>query len=324
MAVIPTADARGRAANRLYSAAMAAKRLSFWLLLGLLACTGSPEAAAPMGREAFDTSGIALGNFGQDAATQRRVLHMSLGESAARLGALRYNATSSFVFSRGGEDVEQRDTAMAIIDSKGNYQVRLQTPRSQIEVYLVDDATYIRQDRGQLRKKSRREVDAEQWLHLAASGLPETLLIFHPRLQFSEPQTTRYAGREALHFRMSLSDVGAQPGPTTKTALPPPRLPVAPPSKWRELARPLSLSGEMWLDRRTGVVLGAKVAGRVEIADRDVRPTQLEVAFESALRDLGTATVGKVPPHVPEFRREVPVRDFLSFFRDHLPPPAEP
>jgi hypothetical protein len=93
---------------------------------------------------------------------------------------------------------------------------------------------------------------------------------------------------------------------------------------WRELAHPLSVAGNLWLDAETGAVLKAEVEGRLDISDRQVRATQLTVRYSGVVTRVGEVTSIKVPPSIPEYRRTPPPRDLLAFFREHLPaPPPE-
>jgi hypothetical protein len=269
------------------------------------------------GRKAYDVSPIDITRFATDPAVRRRVLHMPFGEAAERLGSLRFHAESDFDFTRGGDTYEQRDVYGVRQDPSGNFHVHLVTPVSEVEFALVGEDVYVRHDRGKLRMKPRREVDTETWTELAFSSVHQSLDLFRPRLAFVDPQPDEIAGRAATRVRLALAE-----GPTAEAARPATSiLPVGPPARWRELATPLDLSGTLWLDTATGVVLRVELKGRVEVADREVRPTQLTVSYRATVSEIGEVTEIPVGEAIDEYRRTVPPRDDLAFFRDLLPPP---
>lgn len=317
MSALPASHHRGCQFAR--SALLGGALLSGAFFAAVTGCDhGASETPAfRPGRMVYNTDPIDLNDFAPSLTTQRRVLHMQFGEAAARLGSLRFKAQSEMSFRRGNDSYEQRDDFLAEQDASGNFHVKLGTPRGQVEVYLVGESFFVRQDQGRLRNKPRREVEAEAWCDLAFASLRQSLELFRPGLTFNAAGAEDVGGRPAVHYRLSLGE------PPQTEALPPPPvvLPVSPPAKWRELARPLDLKGSLWVDSQTGVVLKADISGRLEIADRDVRPTQLTVRYRGAMEAIGKVEPLEAPPSVPEYRREAPPRDLLSFFRDHLPPP---
>lgn len=302
--------------------------LAFWVTVVILctACSGGADERPPFrsGRPSYDTTPFDLTGFADDRDLQYRILSMPFGEAAARLGSLRFDAVSNFEFSRGGEIYEQRDTSAVQQDVEGNFHIKLETPTSQVEFYLAGEDVYVRLDRGQLRKKARREVETEATCEIAFAAIHQTLDLFRPRLLFVDATPSDIDGRPVMRYSLALGKAG-QPSPAVSTdgsAYPGSNLlPVAPPPRWRELARPLDVNGKIWIDRPTGVVLKSEVRGRFEIPDRDVRPTQLTLAFSAAISKIGAVNSVEVPNSIPESRRRAPPRDLLSFFRDHLPAP---
>src|SRR4051794_32235276 len=90
--------------------------------LALPACNRPrPGANRPgTGRAPYDRSAIDVNAFGTDPTVRRRVLHMPFGEAAARLGALRFEAKSSLVFSRSGQEYEETDNYRLAADPQGD------------------------------------------------------------------------------------------------------------------------------------------------------------------------------------------------------------
>ncbi len=296
------------------------------LVTGCASESGGDVAPGRPGQD-YDTRPIDVTAFPADPGVVQRVLDMPFGEAAARLGSLAFEGRSHVVFSRGAEEYEQHDVYRARQDSRGDLHAVLDTPASQVEVYLVGETLYIRHDKGHLRMKSRRDVDSEPWSEIAFGSWQQSLALFGRRIGLSDPTPDSAAGREAVRYRIALVDTG---GAVAWPLARPPhfRLPVAAPARWREQATPLDLRGQLWLDTASGVVTRLSMSGRLEVADRAVRPTELTVHFEGVVSDVGKVAAVKPPSAVPEIRREKRDPDPLSFFREHLdelpPKPAAP
>src|SRR5262249_50034832 len=96
------------------------------------------------------------------------------------------------------------------------------------------------------------------------------------------------------------------------------------PTRWRELAKPLDVEGKLWVDAGSGVIVRSELAGRFEVADRDVRPTQVRFNFRSTLDHVGTLAEIVRPQHtVPEYKPTPPPYEELTFFKDQLPRPDD-
>jgi hypothetical protein len=260
------------------------------------------------------SSPIDLRAFPGDPAVAAHILRMSFAEAATRLGSLSFEARTFFVFNRAGVDREQTHIGRVTQDASGNFYVLSDTGPSQVELYLVGDSVYVRQDKGHLRHKARPEA-VGAWRDLVWSSLRESLGLFAPHLRFIDARDETAAGRLVWRYRIALAPEG-EPG----IPLPPasPSLPLSPTSRWRELARPLSATGSLWLDAATGVPMRLKLDGRLEVADRDVRPTQLTVRYDGAVSSAGRVKPISPPESIPELERTPPVEDPISFFRPEL------
>jgi hypothetical protein len=289
------------------------------------------DANAPPADHAPDATAIDLTRLSSDWGTQQRVLRRPFAEIANRLGALRFEAKTRFVFSRGGQEHEQQDAYALTHDATGNVHVLLDTQKSSLEFYLMPGTLYVRHDRGQLRRRPRHDLDTESWCDLAFAPLPQILEPFGRRVRFLAPRPAKVLGRDALRVKLGLAPQDGAVGQdgSSESAAPAENLPRAAPAslpvpalaRWRELAEPLGLEGRLWIDSATAVVLRAQIKGRIEIADRRVRPTQLSLSYDGAMTAIGD--VPQVKPlgkAVDEFTRGPADRDLLGFFRDHLEP----
>ncbi len=272
--------------------------------------SGAEGAAGDGARAPID-----LAAFPQDPAVAARVLRMPFDEAAQRLGSLSFEARSFFAFNRGGEEREQTHLGKVTQDSTGNFHVLADTGPSQVELYLIGESVYIRQDKGHLRRKARREANVEAWREVVWSSMQQSLGLFAPQLRFIDPRPDSAAGRQAVRYRIALAPEGE-----SGLQLPPAAedLPVAPTSRWRELARPLAATGSLWVDSATGTMLKLKLEGRLEVADRDVRPTQVSIRYDGAVSKPGAVAEVTAPESVAEYERTPPPADPLSFFKAEL------
>lgn len=302
-----------------------ARRHALWalalpLLAGPISCQsqgGSNDANPTVPQNGADLAD----RFADDAQAQRDVLAMSFIEAARRLGSLRFEASSSFVFSRSGSDVEQVDSYVVVRDAHDNFRVELTTPQSSIELHRIADEVYVRYDKGHLRHKPMRDVDVESLCDLAFSSLPQSLQIFDGLLVLGTPEPTKLGGRATVRVPLLAAREPAPSLPLPSLARPP-HLPATSAGAWRTMSRPLDVRGALWIDKATGVVTRAEIDGRVEIADRQVRPTQLTFRYHALASHIGSVPTLTTPTARPEFRRQrPPPADLLSFFRDKLPAP---
>ena len=291
-------------------------RLRLVVLAAALAGGCRDHAARPIGaRSGVFASTINVAVFPQDAAVAASILRMPFDEVAERLGSLSFEARSFFVFNRGGEEREQTHLGRLTQDASGNFYVFSDTGPSQLELYLIGESVLVRQDKGNLRKKPRREANTEFWRELVWSSVRQSLGVFSPRLRFVDPRPDTAAGHQATRYRVALApegEVGVEIPPEAA------ELPKSPTSRWRELARPLALSGSMWIDAATGVMLKVKIEGRLEVADRDVRPTQVTLRFDAAVTKPGTVAAITAPEGITEYERTPPPGDPIGFFRADL------
>lgn len=305
---------------------MAPHKALLALLTVLLApaCSDPKPAASKTAGPVYDNAPIDASAFGTDATAAARTLFMPFGAAAQRLGSVAFESRTYFVFGRGGDEYEQNNTAKVRQDSQGNFHVLLDTGTSQVELYLKGEDVFVREDQGNLRQKARRDVRTDSWTDIAWSSIHQSLTLFAPQLRFGKAERETAVGRPALRYALQLvpEGEGIALDPQLAGGLAP--LPVPPPARWREIKKPLSVTGNIWIDEATGVVLKVKLEGRLEIPDRDVRPTQLLVRYEGAVKDIGKVGVINVPKSVPEYVRTPPPVDPISFFRSELPPEEDP
>lgn len=266
----------------------------------------------------FDTSAIRIDAFADDPGVRHRIIAMPFGEAAARLGSLHFESRTHFAFTQAqGHSYEQSDKASVHYDSVGNVHVVSATPAAQLELITAGDKVFVRYDTGQLRQKTRRDVDIDELPEKAFAGIHQMLNLF-ANVAYVDAHPDTLGGRRVTRYR--LKNDGSQ-APDAPAAVPPSgvRLPAAPPGRWREEARPLDLAGTLAIDAQTGVLLEAELDGRLEIRDAAVRTTILVVHHSHAVSEAGSAGNVRAPTrYIAEFRRPIRPRDPLAFFRENL------
>lgn len=294
-------------------------------LLFVLACSEpAPPAANSRIKRDYDTSSMNVESLAENPSLQRRILAMPVGEVVARLGSFTFKGRSFFSFSRGTQENSQADTYEAHVDGEQNFRVKVDTGETQVEAYVVGEEMFVRQNLGHIRSKPNRDATTvEKWAELAWTSQRSALEPFFGRVVLLDEGSESLDGRSAQRFSLSLGPV-TDAGKQVVDGLPPNALPVAAPSGWRENASPRGLSGTLWVDVESGVIVKSKFEGRLEISDEKVRPTQLNLRYEGALANIGVAPTVKAPADArPEYVRTPRPVDQLSFFRSELPKPDE-
>ena len=264
---------------------------------------------------------LAVENFHSDENVQHRILNLTFQETRARLSSLVFEAESTMTFRRGEDNWEQQDHYEAAADALGQQRIILSTPEHHVEAHLLGSTLYIAQDNGKIREKDARGLELTDWGELAYSSLAQALSPFRPRLKFSPPSNVEVGERAALRFKLELTD--ALPEQPIK-ALPTQGRPIRIPALWRELTRPTDIEGYITIDRDTGVILRSKITGKLEISDREVHPTQLVLAYESGITEIGNSEPLTKPKRTsPEVSRKAPLSKPLHFFRKQLKKQAD-
>jgi hypothetical protein len=247
-----------------------------------------------------------------------RVPHRRVGES---LGPHVFHATSSVdVTVTGGNEPEAHEkldvTARieyadgqrfrALVESSGDHGR---------EIILVDGHLYLRPRHGAFhRRPATDEHEPAGWRDDIYAELAGHLELLAPGLSVRDGGAADVAGRPARRIELSRAET-------------PRELPAAasPQRAWRSTVEVESLSGEIFLDRETGVPLRARLEG-VAHARRDQRLVRMHVVVEHAIEAIGQAVAIAPPPEeqwvdTPVRSREVAERERLL---EDIAQPARP
>ncbi|HLT31611.1 MAG TPA: hypothetical protein VK013_16355 [Myxococcaceae bacterium] len=259
-----------------------------------------PPLVITAAAEALDAQQLA-----EDPALAQRVLDMDAAEVVERLGP--HVATSKLTFEWTGaeEPIRLEETRKIIAGSggvSGDFQVVLDNSRDQgLEVLRKDNGVYARNRYGRFRQRLRDRGMAERVRSEVQGVVRDMNVLFNARLALSPKGTETFEGRQTHRYDLSLAS--EKPALPEQVKLPEPLEPKggqAPGSLLRQRFRtartPVSVSGSIWVDAQTAVILQAKVDGRLRVPGEEGQPTtELSVSVRSALSDIGKEPTIEVP-----------------------------
>jgi hypothetical protein len=261
-----------------------------------------------------------IGAFPESLEVQEYLVRKTAKSLGDIVGAFKIMANARYEFTRNSESHIQEDTYELTQDTQGHFHLKIVTPLHSIELYHVGEHVYVRHDRGLLRQKRQQVLDLAVWTDLVSSSLGDALEVFRPYLFFAESTQSTYQKRQIRRFSILLNGSAqnddSSPMPPVRPSLL--ALPIAPMARWRKEAKPTDLEGSIVVDEDTALILSAKLKGKLDVMDRDVRPTQVLLTYTYKLLDLGKPQKIRVPSHVEEFSRVPPPGDPLQFFRAYL------
>lgn len=285
------------------------------LALAALACQDPVDKAAkqrifspedPPKVVASAAESLAAENLADDSRVARRVLGMEAAEVTERLGPHRYQASVSFEWA-GGEGTfpvkltEKRTLVAGPGGVAGDFSGSLENSRDQgLDVIRVGGKVYARSRYGKFRQRLRDRGMAERTRLELTGALRDVDRLFSGRLRLTSEGSATYQGRTAWRYAVSLA---AEPSKDAVGATPAsgsPELPalLEPKGGRDETTRrraaffaqrtPRSLSGEVWVDARSSVVLKARMDGRLGVpATAEGGAAELRMTVEVALSEIG-------------------------------------
>ncbi len=247
-----------------------------------------------------------------DFVIARRVLEMGAAETTERIGAHTYNATVSWEWAQVGRTVRLKETRELLSGPggvSGDFAARMSNTNDQgVEVLRVGGkvfarTTYGRDGAGKFRQRLRDRGMAERIREEASGTLRDFDQLFSGRLKLAASGTSTIEGRTAWKYVVSLGPPGAE----VADGLPPlvtPKNGADGTTRLRQhfyAARdPRALSGEVYVDAETSVVLKARLDGRLAVkgdaADGgEAGDAELHLVIESNLTGIGRAPVIVTP-----------------------------
>lgn len=265
----------------------------------------------------------------QDDRVARRVMEMGAAEATERLGSFRYHAAVKFEWEAPSSLTlsEERVLEAGKGGVGGDFHAKVDNTHDQgLEVLRAQGRIFARSRYGALRERKRDRGMAEREREEVFSALADVTSLFQGRMQLEPHGTVAHEGRSAWRFRVSLtaaSEAKADAKPAA-AKLPIPSLPrgAADDSTQRRLAffdhkEPKVLTGEIWVDAETSVVLKAKLDGtlRVPAGPAAGKDATVKVSLDSLLSDIGQVGPLAVPEHfLPDADKPSGIAEALERF----------
>lgn len=246
-------------------------------------------------------------------AISRRILEMGAAETTERIGPQTYNATISWEWSEAGKTVRLKETRELLSGPggvSGDFIARMSNTNDQgLEVLRVGGqvyarSTYGRDGAGRFRQRLRDRGMAERVREEASGALRDFDQLFHGRLKLTAQGTSTIEGRTAWKYVVALAPAAPDDG----KKLPPlatPKNGADATTKLRqhfyEARAPKTLTGEVYVDADTSVVLKARLDGRLGVAGvsipdaGDAADAELHLVVESTLSGINKAPAIEAP-----------------------------
>lgn len=242
-------------------------------------------------------------NFG----ISRRILEMGAAETTERIGPHSYTAQVSWEWSQSGKNVrlkEARELLSGPGGVSGDFIARMSNTNDQgIEVLRIGGkvfarSTYGRDGAGKFRQRLRDRGMAERVREEASGALRDFDQLFNGRLKLAAQGTSTLEGRTAWKYVVTLGE----PAKEIDQKLPPIQKPksgkvdatTALRQKFYEAREPRSLTGEVYVDAETSVVIKSRLDGRMAVKGDDGE-AELHLVVESTLTNIGRAPAIEAP-----------------------------
>jgi hypothetical protein len=268
---------------------------------------------------------LAADQLGTEARLAQRVLTMGAAEMTERLGPNRFTGDVSFDWSSAGQRVKLSETRLlesAAGGVGGDFHARLDNSRDQgLEVVRVRGQVFARSKYGKFRLRQRDRGIAERTREDTAGALRELVELFDRRIHLVPQGSVAVDGRPAYRYEVRLADSA---GPSVQpVSLPAPayaRGGADDTTRRRRLfsdkRQPRSLSGELFVDAATAVVLRARLDGKLDVpAQPGVPAAQLHVQLEERIQDVGKSPTLRPPDgYLPDADKPEGIADALDRF----------
>lgn len=256
-----------------------------------------------------------------DPKLKDRVNRMRFAEARRRLGSFRLKTRGDLQFKRSGLNVDSAEDIEIVQSADGDFSVSLVTKGgSGQQLVYANGVLFLKNNNGRWRA-SRDPVGERNRLREDSAGIWRSFYdLYEHALTFQPRGETSYEGRTALKFGLSVKDLSQEARQLGRGEKPRPRLkgfdagvPDAGPGTgplvsedemkewvsnrtrtWRKKARAAGGSGEMLVDKATGVILKVRFEGDLVVGDAKV-PAELHVKLAHDVSDVGADLQVVVP-----------------------------
>lgn len=267
-----------------------------------------------------------------------RVLGITAGEAAARLGAHTQKAKVRFAWTLGDRQVSLKENRTVELGKNGDFHVVIENDQGQgMEWYRVGAVSYARNRYAPLRERRRDRGSSE---HVVASGYGslETFYdVVHRAFRLTPAGEATHRGRPVVKYQVGLGEARAaaelaglpeirfpKDGPDPDTAL---RLEA------KEKGVPTRIDGVLYLDKATAVPVRADLEAEVKVPGENGE-ARLVLAVDLDVEGFGKEGKIVVPDHLEDEPRPPGVVSVLDAYglpragsegkKDAAAAPAEP
>lgn len=247
-----------------------------------------------------------------------RVLGISAGEAAARLGPHVQKAQVAFTWTLGDRTVALKEHRTVALGQGGDFHVVLENDGGQgMEWYRVGGISYARNRYAPLRERRRDRGSSEHVVNSGYGALETFYDVAHRAFRLTPEGTASHRGRPAVKYRVGLGEARAaadqeglpevvfpKGGPDADTAL---RLEVI------EKGVPTRLDGVLYVDQATAVPVRADLEAEVKVPGASGE-ARLVLTVDLDVEGVGKAPAIVVPDHLGDEPRPPGVVSVLDAY----------
>jgi hypothetical protein len=277
-----------------------------------------PDPIKRQGAESLNAEGL------ETPGTERdRVMRMSAREAGLRLGAFRLSTEGELEFSREDIKVKSAEKVKIALGPEGHFSIHVVTgDEGEQRVAYINDILFLKNNNGRWRASRDPAGEREELLDDSGGIWRSFYDLFSHTLVLKQKGSTRFAGRRAIEYSMTLPDereeaeaLGAkEPVSEVQRRADGGVIEVDPQvekermrdrlSSWRKKARPAGGRGELRVDAETGVILYVQFKGRLAVGDGP-QPGMLRVSLKHSVSDVGADIEVEAPKDaIEEFVRK--------------------
>ena len=269
---------------------------------------------------------LSADRIAEDPKVARRVLDMSAAETTERLGPHKFMASVNFEWAgnqnRTVKLVENRTLIAGSGGVNGDFHAVMENSHDQgLEVLRVGGEVYAKNRFGKFRQRKRDRGMSERKREEVFGALRELDGLFRGRLSLEAQGTSTYEGRTTWKYGAGLAKADKAAAVAT------PGLPALAQAKggrddttarrltFFDKREPRTLQGEILVDEQTGVVLKARLDGRITAPDEGGGEVNLRLVLDSKVTDIGKEPSLRTPKDfLPDEDKPQGIADALDRF----------
>ena len=271
-----------------------------------------PNPILELALEKLDFSDLSANEKARD-----RINRMTYAEIRARLGTFQLESEGNLTFSRGPMKVKSYEKTRLLQSFEENFSlVQEASDNDRMQVIYVNEVLFLKNKNGKWRTSRDPTGERSEMLGDASGVWRSFYDLFEHALVWERAADTVMGDREVVLYDLEVKDLVSELPPVPKFAgavrdAGVPRDGPRPPGqlikrisdkesmsrlrKWRELARAEGGKGQVYIDRKTGVLLAVNFTGNLIIGDDKTKKSELRVQLSLKIKDVGLQKDINVP-----------------------------